>query len=127
MEHDDSNRDIRDAVVTLESKMELMSDSIAKLASSVEKMIEVKGEIRQLASDLTHMEELNEIRRASCHESMAKVSRDVHNAWATIRELQDFQKGNSIFIGAFERLAWIIITGVIGAVFFMLQSGAAVH
>jgi chromosome segregation ATPase len=100
---------IRDAVIKLETKMEVMSDSMVSLANSVEKLADIKYEIISLQKDIGSLDAIS-----------AKRAKDINNLWDHVRELEKSQQTSNYVIGKFEVFLTAIITGSASFLWWLL-------
>jgi hypothetical protein len=100
---------MRDAVIKLETKMEVMSDSMVSLANSVEKLADIKYEIISLQKDIGSLDAIS-----------AKRAEDINNLWSHIREIEKSQQTSNYVIGKFEVFLTAIITGSAGFLWWLL-------
>jgi chromosome segregation ATPase len=115
------DQELREAVIKLESKLEVMSDSIASLASSVGQLVDVKADCKELAQSLKHSNEFNTLQFKMATEELAKAKGDVDALWQALRTMKELQTRNNVFISGAERLVWVFVTGFVGVLFYYIQ------
>jgi chromosome segregation ATPase len=115
------DQELREAVIKLESKLEVMSDSIASLASSVGQLVDVKADCKELAQSLKHSNEFNTLQFKMATEELAKAKGDVDALWQALRTMKELQTRNNVFISGAERLVWVFVTAFVGFLFYYIQ------
>jgi chromosome segregation ATPase len=119
------DQELREAVIKLESKLEVMSDSIASLASSVGQLVDVKADCKELAQSLKHSNEFNTLQFKMATEELAKAKGDVDALWQALRTMKELQTRNNVFISGAERLVWVFVTAFVGFLFYYIQNHGA--
>jgi chromosome segregation ATPase len=119
------DQELREAVIKLESKLEVMSDSISSLASSVGQLVDVKADCKELAQSLKHSNEFNALQFKMSTEEVTKTRADIDALWQAFRKINELQAKNNVFISNAERLTWVFVTGFVGVFFYYIQNHGA--
>jgi predicted RNase H-like nuclease (RuvC/YqgF family) len=105
-----TDTEIRDAVVKLEAKMEVMSESMASMADSVAKLADLRVELVSMKKDTTHLEQ-----------RVSRQEKDVDELFTKTRELEKVQDKNTYVIGKIELFWTAVITGAASFLWWMLK------
>lgn len=106
----DPSNDVRDAVVKLEAKMEVMSESMVSMADSVAKLADLRFELHSLRKDIDFITERAEKTQGEVNILKEKV--------AAIEKVQD---KNSYVIGKIELFWGALITGSAAFLWWLLK------
>lgn len=101
---------MRDAIVKLETKMEVMTDSMVSLANSVEKLADIRFEIVGIKKDISALHALAEKRESEVDELDGRV-----------RQLEKVQDKNSYVVNKIEVFWTAIITGGAAFIWWLLK------
>ncbi len=101
---------IRDAVIKLETKMEVMSESMSSMASSVAKLADMRYEIISLKKDV-----LSNRERADRIEDVVKHLEVNH------RQIEKAQNHNSYVVGKIEVFWGALIAGAAGFLWWLAR------
>lgn len=102
--------DIRDAVIKLETKMEVMSDSIVSLADSVSKIADVRYELVVAAKDISNIKE-----------QLRKIETDIDMLFSRQRNLEDVQKNHGFVISKVDAFWTALITGAAAFIWWVIK------
>lgn len=105
---------MRDAIVKLETKMEVMSDSMVSLANSVEKLADIRFEIVGIKKDVAALHSIAEKRELEIKECKDDLD-------GRLRELEKVQDKNSYVVNKIEVFWTAIITGGAAFVWWLLK------
>lgn len=119
--------EVRDAVIKLETKMEAMSDSLASMASSIEKLADVKYEIKETKQDIETKYQRYLMDYHKVDVTLDKIQKDIHSiadkqrgieitVLEDIRRIEEKRMKDSWFIANAAKLGWIFITAVSGLI-----------
>jgi predicted translin family RNA/ssDNA-binding protein len=106
----DEHLQMRDAVIKLEAKMEIMSESMVSLANSVEKLADVKYELVAIKKDVSAL-----------HKTADKHDEDIDNVYSKIRDIENIQNKNSYVIGKVELFWSALVAGGASFVWWLLK------
>ena len=101
---------IRDAVIKLETKMEIMSESISSMATSVAKLADMRYEVNSIKKDV--------MTNAS---GVRKVEANVVELRKDVTQLEKTQSKNSYVIGKIELFWGALITGAAGFLWWLVR------
>lgn len=101
---------IRDAVIKLETKMEIMSESISSMATSVAKLADMRYEIVSIKKDV-----LSNAAKAD------KIEKAVDELGKHVQQLEKTQNRNSYVVGKIELFWGALITGAAGFLWWMAR------
>jgi ABC-type enterochelin transport system substrate-binding protein len=102
--------DMRDAVIKLETKMEIMSDSIVKLADSVSKIADVRYEIVSLQKDAGNL-----------HQTVERHTKDIDRLFDRQRSIEGTQQEHSFVVKKINIFWSALITGAASFLWFLLR------
>lgn len=102
---------IRDAVIKLETKMEVMSESMTSMADSISKLADLRFELVTMKKDTAHIEQ-----RVSRHEQ------ELDQLFEKTRDLEKVQDKNTYVVGKIELFWTALITGAAGFLWWLLRS-----
>jgi hypothetical protein len=102
---------MRDAVVKLETKMEVMSDSMVSMAASVAKLADLRYELVAVKKDIDLLE-LRNNKNEKIIEEMVKMQ----------SAMQTTQNNNSYVIGKVQLFWTAIVTGAISFAWWKLRN-----
>lgn len=103
-------REIRDAVVKLEAKMEVMSDSMVSMANSVAKLADMRFEIVGIKKDVANLAKETETH-----------AEEIGTLYEKQRELEKAQDKNTYVVGKIELFWTALITGSAGFFWWLLK------
>lgn len=106
----DSSNDVRDAVIKLEAKMEVMSESMISMADSVAKLADLRFELHSLRKDIDVITE-----RAQ------KTQDEVDILKEKVASVEKVQDKNSYVIGKIELFWGALITGSAAFLWWLLK------
>jgi chromosome segregation ATPase len=104
------NTEVRDAVIKLETQMEQMSSSMASMASSVEKLADLRYELKEMSRECTIL-----------NSRVAKAEAQLEDLEDKQNELEHTTAKNSYVIGKIELFWGALITGAAGFFWYMLK------
>lgn len=100
----DEQRQIRDAVIKLEAKMEVMSDSMISMADSITKLADMRYELVEMKKDIHAMSD-----------TVKQQQKDISDMYKKQVHLEKTQDKNTYIVGKIEVFWTALITG--GAAF----------
>lgn len=103
---------IRDAVIKLEAKMEVLTDSMVSMADSVSKLADLRFEIVSIKKDASVLES-----RVDRHED------DITTLYNRNRELEKTQDKNSNIIDKIDIFWTAVISGAGAFLWWLLKGG----
>lgn len=103
---------IRDAVIKLEAKMEVLTDSMVSMADSVSKLADLRFEIISIKKDTSMLET-----RADKHDE------DINTLFTRTRELEKTQDKNSSVIDKVDVFWTALISGAGAFLWWLLKGG----
>ncbi|AGM46834.1 hypothetical protein AD45P2_00075 [Alteromonas phage vB_AmaP_AD45-P2] len=106
----ESSNDVRDAVIKLEAKMEVMSESMISMADSVAKLADLRFELHSVRKDIDVITEKAEKTQTEVDELKQKI--------AAVEKVQD---KNSYVIGKIELFWGALITGSAAFLWWLLK------
>ena len=101
---------IRDAVIKLETKMEIMSESISSMATSVAKLADMRYEVVSIKKDVI----ANAAKAAKLEDDFAEFRKE-------LSVIEKAQTKNSYVVGKIELFWGALITGAAGFVWWMAR------
>jgi len=107
----EETKQIRDAVVKLEAKMEVMSDSMVSLADSVSKLADIRVELAGMKKDISSIYKISEKRDVELE--------DMDNR---LRYLENANTKNTYVIGKIDLVWGAILTGAVSLVYWLLKT-----
>ena len=107
-----NSNEVRDAVIKLEAKMELMSESMMSLADSVSKLADIRYELVGMKKDI-----------AILHQASEKSASDIHAALERVRVLENTSSKTTYVIGKIEILWGAIVTCAVSFLYLLLNKG----
>ena len=116
MEHE-----IRDAVVKLEVKMEQMSESLATMAGAIEKLADVKYEIKELKNDMEMKYQRYLVDYHKVDAGMASINKDILAIAEKHRELETKASRPIWFVENASKLGWMLIASGIGFIVWIIE------
>lgn len=120
------NREVREAVIKLEAKMEQMSGAIASMAISVEKLADIKYEIKETKKDCdTNYQKCRDDQNLLVRD-FSELRKSQDSLSNKVGEIEDKTSRNSWFVGNAERLGWILITGFVGLLYYVIKGSSIV-
>lgn len=102
--------EVRDAVIKLEAKMELMSESMVSMADSVAKLADIRFEIVAMKKDI-----------ANLHKVAEKRDLEMDNIGDRLRQVENAQNKTTYVIGKIELLWGAVVTGAVSFVYWLLK------
>jgi chromosome segregation ATPase len=106
----DETKQIRDAVVKLEAKMEVMSDSMVSLANSVSKLADIRVELMGIKKDVSSLYKIAEKRDTELEELDNRV-----------RYLEHSNTKNTYVIGKIDLVWGALLTGSVSLLYWLLK------
>lgn len=106
----DDGKQIRDAVIKLEAKMEVMSDSMVSLANSVSKLADIRIELMGMKKDISAL-----------HKIAEKRETEIENIDDRIRVLEHSNTKTTYVIGKIDLLWGAVVTGAVSFVYWLLK------
>ncbi|OOE37408.1 hypothetical protein BZG00_15610 [Salinivibrio kushneri] len=106
----ESSNDVRDAVIKLEAKTEVMSESMISMADSVAKLADLRFELHSVRKDIDVITEKAEKTQTEVDELKQKI--------AAVEKVQD---KNSYVIGKIELFWGALITGSAAFLWWLLK------
>lgn len=106
----DNESHIRNAVIKLETKMEIMSESVSSMATSVAKLADMKYEIIAIQKDVR-----------SNADKVDKIEKSVEALTKNVYQLEKIQTKNSYVVGKFELFICALITGAAGFLWWLAR------
>ena len=107
----DESKQIRDAVVKLEAKMEVMSDSMVSLANSVSKLADIRVELMGMKKDISALYKIAEKREV-----------ELDNIEDRVRILEHSNTKTTYVIGKIDLIWGAILTGGVSLVYWLLKN-----
>lgn len=107
----EDGNEIRDAVIKLEAKMEVLTDSMVSMADSVSKLADLRFELATVKKDNSYLET-----------RVTKHDKDIGSLFDKSRELEKVQDKNSYVVSKIEVFWTALISGA-GAFLWWLLKG----
>ena len=115
------DQEIREAVIKLEAKMEQMSGAVQSMAISVEKLADIKYDLREARKDAENNYQKCKDNQGQLRNQQEELKKSNDNAWRKLREIEDTTSRNAWFVGNAERLGWIVVTGLVGFIYYIMK------
>lgn len=106
----DNDSRLRDAVIKLEAKMEVMTDSMVSLADSVAKLADIKFEIVAMKKDISALHKISE-----------KRDTEIESIGDRLRQVETAQTKTTYVIGKIELLWGAVVTGAVSLAYWLLK------
>lgn len=120
------NREVREAVIKLEAKMEQMSGAVASMALSVEKLADIKYEIKETKKDCDSNYQKCRDAQNLLVRDFSELRKSQDNLFSKVRDIEDKTSRNSWFVSNAERLGWIVVTGFVGLLYYVIKGSSIV-
>jgi len=109
-DYDHELEGIRAAIISLEIKMEEMSKAMTKVVDTLEKLSEMQYEIKDSKRDIKDL-----------NARLEKLEADYEELHTSHGELASKTERNALFVGAAERVVWILVTTTIGLLYWLIR------
>ena len=122
----DSSTEIRDAVIKLEVKLEQMADSIATMASAIDKLADIKVEIQavKLTTDSNHARCRE--RQEQLNNKILVTAKDLENLSKEFSECQQQQQKNTWTVSKMEAIWGTVAVGALSFIIWLVQSAITI-
>jgi len=114
--------EIREAVIKLETKMEQMSEAVTSMSESVQKLADIRYDLREARKEAENNYDNCKERQALLMSKQEELKRDMDSQWVRLREIGESQARNTWVTDLISKASWLVIGGMVSFIYWMIQN-----
>jgi len=114
--------EIREAVIKLETKMEQMSEAVTSMSESVQKLADIRYDLREARKEAENNYDNCKERQALLMSKQEELKRDMDSQWVRLREIGESQARNTWVTDIISKGSWLVIGGAVSFIYWMVKT-----